>query len=143
MKNLKLTAILLATFICLVISPPLTRAQTVTSTETNQVVADAPRATDSVTLEMDDSTKQVTIPADEIGAPSQITFLGIKIPTWVNTLFTILLAALPTIQIILKKIPTDTSIKIGGILGKILDVITFFQRDVGPDGKTLKKTAIK
>lgn len=141
MKQTKFIGLLLAAFI-FIGAPPI-RAQTVTSAETNQVVADAPKATDSITLQLDDSTKQVTVPADQITAPSDLTIFGIKIPAWVGVLVSSLITLLPVIQLILKRIPTDVSVKIGGILGKFLDILTFFQKDVGPDGKSLKKTNMR
>lgn len=58
------------------------------------------------------------------------------IPTWVSTLLSILAIVLPTVQLVLKRIPTPTSVKIGGIVGKILDILTFFQPDKKTDGTT-------
>ena len=46
----------------------------------------------------------------------------------------ILVSCLSTAQLILKRIPTPESVKIQGIIGKLLDMLTFFQSDV------LKKT---
>jgi hypothetical protein len=39
-------------------------------------------------------------------------------------------ALLPLVQLILKRIPTERSIKIQGYLGKMLDILTWFQKDV-------------
>jgi hypothetical protein len=58
------------------------------------------------------------------------TLFGITIPAWAQTIFFALITVLPAIQLVLKRIPTTTSVKIGGILGKILDVLTFFQGDI-------------
>lgn len=56
------------------------------------------------------------------------------IPTWVSTVLSIAVIVLPTIQVVLKRIPTATSVKIGGVIGKILDFVTFFQPDKKTDG---------
>lgn len=78
---------------------------------------------DSVVLKGTDSTNKV-VSTNDITAPSTITVLGVKLPSWVVTLLTILLSVLPTVQTVLKMIPNATPI--GGLIGKILNVLTFF-----------------
>ena len=58
------------------------------------------------------------------------------VPGWLSTALSIAAIVLPTIQVVLKRIPTPTSVKIGGIIGKILDFVTFFQKDKKTDGST-------
>ena len=58
------------------------------------------------------------------------TIFGITIPAWAQTVFFAFITILPAIQLVLKRIPTNGSVKIGGVLGKILDVLTFFQKDI-------------
>ena len=87
-------------------------------------------ANDSIVIKTTDTSKVTKISVQDIQAPSSSTLFGFKIPNWLVSLMTILLSVLPTIQIILKRIPSDTTLKIGGILGKFLDLLTFFQKDV-------------
>lgn len=54
---------------------------------------------------------------------------GITIPGFVKIILLAAVVMLTGVQFILKRIPTDVSVKIGGVLGKILDVLTFFQKD--------------
>ncbi|MBA4196579.1 MAG: hypothetical protein C0459_03395 [Chitinophaga sp.] len=56
------------------------------------------------------------------------------IPSWVTTMIECLVVVLPAVQFILKKIPTPASVKIGGVLGKVLDFLTFFQKDTKAGG---------
>lgn len=52
------------------------------------------------------------------------------LPTWIEWILTLLVVfVLPMLQFILKRIPTEESIKIKGWIGKILDALTFFQKD--------------
>lgn len=62
--------------------------------------------------------------------------VGFAIPGWLQNIFIAVLTILPAIQLILKRIPTDSSVKITGIVGKILDAFTFFQSDIKTDGTT-------
>lgn len=57
------------------------------------------------------------------------TVFGIPIPAVIQTLVVAVLVILPSIQFVLKRIPTAGSVKIQGILGKVLDFLTFFQKD--------------
>lgn len=61
------------------------------------------------------------IPADNID--------GIPIPAWLQTIVIALATLLPAVQLVLKRIPTAYSVKIGGWVGKVLDALTFFQKD--------------
>ncbi len=58
----------------------------------------------------------------------------ITIPTWLQTLISFIVVAAPAIQFVLKRTPTPYSVKIGGWLGKLLDIITFFQPDKKDNG---------
>lgn len=85
---------------------------------------------DSVVLQTPDSGK-VTIPTTTITAPSDVTIFGIKLPSWGSMVITILLAImaiLPALQIVLKKIPGAEPFS--GVLGKILNALTWFQKNV-------------
>lgn len=85
---------------------------------------------DSVVLSTPDSGK-VTIPTTAITAPADYTIFGIKLPSWANLIITVLLAImalLPGIQLVLKKIPGAEPID--GVLGKILDALTWFQKNI-------------
>lgn len=58
------------------------------------------------------------------------TVLGIPVPTLIISIFGIFLMILAVAQFILKRIPSEYSIKIQGVLGKLLNMLTFFQDDV-------------
>lgn len=59
-----------------------------------------------------------------------VTRIGnIAIPGWLQSAIACLLVLLPAIQYTLKRIPTPYSVKICGVLGKILDFFTSFQKD--------------
>jgi hypothetical protein len=70
------------------------------------------------------------VPASHIGP--------IPVPAWLQYVFivlaTILFTVLPAIQAVLKVIPTPWSVRISGVLGKILDKATFFIKDAKTDG---------
>lgn len=70
------------------------------------------------------------IPADNIG--------GVPVPAWLQTIIIALGTILPAVQLVLKRIPTAQSVRITGVVGKILDVMTFFQKD---KGTTISSTA--
>ena len=55
--------------------------------------------------------------------------MGFQLPGWVETIFFSVLTLLPAIQVVLKRIPTASSVRITGIIGKALDLLTFFQPD--------------
>lgn len=61
------------------------------------------------------------LPSNNIG--------GIPVPAWAQTILIALATLLPAIQLVLKRIPTPYNVRIGGILGKILDFLTWFQKD--------------
>lgn len=64
------------------------------------------------------------------GGPEVVdSIFGITLPGLLKTVFISLMIVLPAVQVVLKRIPTDFSVKIGGVLGKILDILTFFQKD--------------
>lgn len=88
------------------------------------------KANDSLVIKSTDTTKVTKISVQDLTAPSDVSIFGFKLPTWLLTLLTMLLSILPAIQLVLKRIPSDVSLKIGGILGKLLDILTFFQKDV-------------
>lgn len=73
------------------------------------------------------------IPSDNIA--------GVPVPQWLQIVVIILATVLPLVQWILKRIPTAESVKIGGWIGKILDIVTFFQKDKAPGG-SVHTTAI-
>lgn len=50
-------------------------------------------------------------------------------PQWLTTAIIITGALLSATQTILKQIPTERSVRLGGIIGKILDVLTWFAKD--------------
>ena len=73
---------------------------------------------------------QTTGDSTATGTSSGVSVFGITIPAWAQTIFFALITVLPAIQLVLKRIPTTASVKIGGFLGKILDILTFFQKDI-------------
>ena len=77
---------------------------------------------DSVITQKVDSTAQTI-------APSNSTVGPLKLPTWLLSFIASIMAILPAVQFVLKRIPTPTSIKINNWLGVILDFFTFFQPD--------------
>jgi hypothetical protein len=85
-----------------------------------------------------DSAKGQIIAVDStsITNPLPTTIFGVKVPGWAQTFLIALLTLLPAIQLVLKRIPTAYSVKIGGVLGKVLDFLTFFQKDKSANGGT-------
>lgn len=83
--------------------------------------------------------------AQEVTAQTTTTIDGVTIPQPVQSLFISVLAMLPMLQLILKRIPTTSSVKICGWVGKILDFLTAWQSDckagggVHPDACAVKK----
>lgn len=57
-------------------------------------------------------------------------------PLWLTNLVIITGALLTATQTILSRFPTDRSVKIGGIIGKILDVLALFPPDNKKGGGT-------
>ncbi len=58
-----------------------------------------------------------------------------SLPGWVELVLTVIVVfILPLAQFLLKRIPTEESVKIQGWLGKILDLLTFFQKDKSTGG---------
>lgn len=55
---------------------------------------------------------------------------SISLPSWVGPAVAILLGIGAAVQLVLKRIPTPSSVKIGGIVGKILDLLTFWEKDI-------------
>lgn len=100
---------------------PVVRAQT------DSVV----KPSDTIIVKTTDSTVKA-LPVGDIQTVDKV--FGVTIPPWVENVFFALLTVLPAIQIILKRIPTSVSIKIGGIIGKLLDILTFFQKDKNATG---------
>lgn len=84
---------------------------------------------DSVVLKNADSTT-TTVPVSTITAPSSLTIFGVKLPAWVGMIALSLLVLLPAIQLILKNIPGAAPIS--GVLGAILNVLTFWQKNNSP-----------
>lgn len=62
-------------------------------------------------------------------AASNTSVGPIVLPTWMLSIIAGISAALPLIQFVLKRIPTQDSVRIKGIGGKLLDILTFFQPD--------------
>lgn len=57
------------------------------------------------------------------------------LPAWLEFFLAIMVMfILPMVQFILKRVPTERSVKIQGIIGKILDALTFFQPDKNVNG---------
>lgn len=48
---------------------------------------------------------------------------------WIGVGAAVIITLLSAVQIILKKIPTEKSIKLNGIVGKIIDILTFLVPD--------------
>lgn len=88
---------------------------------------------DSVVLKNADSTT-TTVSSNQITAPSDITIFGIKLPAWVGMIALSLLVLLPAIQLILKNIPGAAPIS--GVLGAILNILTFWQKNNSPPAKS-------
>lgn len=97
-------------------------------------------AGDSIVIKSTDSSKVTKVSAQDVVAPSDTTVFGFALPTWLLNFIIGLVTVLPAIQVVLKRIPSEVSTKIGGILGSILDFLTFFQKDVvkKPDSTTNK-----
>lgn len=73
-----------------------------------------------------------------------ITRIGnIAIPGWVQSVIACLLVMATSIQFLLKRIPTPYSVKICGVLGKILDFFTAFQKDKNDVGGVHPPACIK
>lgn len=83
----------------------------------------------------DTAAQLVPLAHDSVVAPAAGPILpsnnigGIPVPAWLQTFLIALATLLPAIQLVLKKIPTPYSVRIGGVLGKILDFLTWFQKD--------------
>ena len=65
---------------------------------------------------------------------TEVTPINIAVPTWLQTLISFIIVVAPAIQFVLKRVPTPYSVKIGGWLGKLLDIVTFFQPDKKDNG---------
>lgn len=134
---MRLKSFLLATLICISglsyaqDSPSLGGSPIVPiDTVTKATPVDNLSATDSVIVKTTDSAV-TKIPVSTITAPANTTLFGFKVPTWVTMILTILgsiLASLPTLQLLLKRIPGATPI--AGFIGKILDFFTAFQKNI-------------
>lgn len=85
------------------------------------------QSTDSLTLKTSDSTA-VKVPSSTITAPSSLTVGGVKLPAWLWSVITTFLTLLPGIQLILKRTPSAAPI--AGIVGKVLNFLTWFQGNV-------------
>lgn len=74
----------------------------------------------------------------QIAQQTQPTIVGLPVSQPVQSLFIAVVTALATIlgaiQYLLKRIPTVESAKITGVIGKALDVVTFFQPDKNTTG---------
>jgi|SRR6185312_6085795 len=73
-------------------------------------------------------------PATPVSGTSLTQVLTVVIPSILGALLTILGA----IQYVLKRIPTQQSVRIQGTLGKVADAITFLQKDANLFGGTHK-----
>jgi hypothetical protein len=96
------------------------------------------KSKDSVILKTSDSTV-LTVPTSTITAPDEYTIFGMKLPTWANWIVTMLLAlivVLPGIQYVLKRIPGAAPID--NWLGKVLNVLTWFQDNIVHPNQTLR-----
>jgi len=84
-----------------------------------------------------DSTQYVA-DSVQIATQMQPTIVGLPVSRPVQSIFIAVITALATVlgavQYVLKKIPTPVSVKIEGVVGKILDVATFFQPDRSTNG---------
>lgn len=93
----------------------------------------APTVVDSA---LHDAKVDSTIRIIANDANHMIDLWGVKIPNLVTTILAVLLVVLPMVQLILKRIPTPISVKIGGVVGKVLDFLTIFQPDNKSSGGT-------
>lgn len=84
-------------------------------------------------------TARMAADSTMIAAQTTTTIGGIKIPQAVITIVLSLMTLLPAIQLVLKRIPTTSSVKITGVVGKVLDVLTIFQGDCKTGGGTHDK----
>ncbi len=108
--------------VLLLVSPLWLLAQSVVTTDSISHISDSLR----------------TLQATQIISGAS-NFFGIAaIPTWLQTLLISILTLLPSMQYVLKRVPTNESVKIQGIIGKILDILTFFQKDRNISGGTHK-----
>jgi hypothetical protein len=64
---------------------------------------------------------------------------SINFPTWVPITIVSIIALLSAVQYILKKIPTPESVKIQGVIGAMLDLFTFFQKDIIHTSPTIEE----
>ena len=83
-----------------------------------------------------DSTSAIAASGTSDLLSNVFALVGKYIPTWVSTIIECLVVILPAIQFTLKKVPTTESVKIGGVLGWITDILTFFQKDIKTGGGT-------
>jgi hypothetical protein len=93
-----------------------------TKEKTVAQIVDSTAHTDSVIKVAVQTTAETVAPKDTTVGP-------VKLRTWILNAIEALMLILPGVQLVLKRIPTPTSIKIQGILGKVLDILTFFQPD--------------
>jgi hypothetical protein len=119
MKRTSLTLIFIA---AILFSGLIIRAQVINDS------AGAPIPVDSA-VKASDST--------QIHNATTTTIDGIPIPQPLQTAAVALLTLLPAIQLTLKRIPTPYSVKICGWLGKILDALTWFQKDLADTKGTI------
>jgi hypothetical protein len=68
--------------------------------------------------------------------PDVVKLFNIALPQWAVLAIVITGATLTATQTILAKIPTEKSVKISGIIGKILDLLSFFPADNKKGGGT-------
>jgi hypothetical protein len=83
-----------------------------------------------------DAKVDSTIRVIATDATHMLDLWGVKIPNIITTIIAILVVVLPMVQLILKRIPSPVSVKIGGIVGKVLDLLTWFQPDNKSSGGT-------
>lgn len=127
MKTFNLVAIALIAASAIFLSPGHARAQ-------DQIP--------SVDSTLRDTASQLPAPAtkDTVMAPAAGPIIAadhigsIPLPAWLQTSVIALFTLLPAVQLVLKRIPTTYSVKITGVIGKILDALTFFQQDRSQNG---------
>ena len=137
--KLKVFTLMLALFAVTLISPPAHSQTPAPDTGTVAVKVVQTPATPSSDVKADSVVLQTnngpqSVPTSTVTAPSNVTFLGVKVPTWLMTLITVLITVLPTVQTLLKLIPSATPI--GGVLGTILNALTFFIKNKQDSGTT-------
>jgi hypothetical protein len=74
-------------------------------------------------------TAAVAAPAPIVGA-NLVQVLTVTVPTILGCLVVVLGA----VQFVLKRVPTQESVRIQGVLGKVLDIVTAFQKDINDLG---------